>query len=209
MATEVTKEHLEIIKNLNIPIVIIGQEIDGCHCVVHDDKKACRDLTEFVISRNHKKIGYISVELEDIAVKYKRYEGFEEAMNKNEIEINSKWIKYGDFSIESGFKAMEQIWNSSKDKPTAVIAVNDNMAYGAISYLNQLGVKVPEECSVVGMGNSKFSKYIKPNLTTVEYFNEMVGEISAQDLFSKINGDKFVNRTIPYEIIDRGSLFKL
>lgn len=211
MATEITKEHLDVLKELKIPIVITGQYVEGYTCFIHDDFNAAKDLANLVLDNNHEKIGIISVTKEDIAVKYKRLEGFLTAIKERGLKANIDWIEYGDFTIESGIVAMEKIWNMYDEKPTAIVAATDSMAIGAISYLTEIGIKVPEQCTVVGMGNNKMSKYLKPKLTTVEYFHQSAGEKAAQKLFSKIDrkNNKINKEYIPYRIIQRDSITKI
>ena len=211
MATEITEEHLKVLNELRVPIVITGQYVEGYTCLIHDDFNAAKDLTNLVLDNNHKKIGLISINKEDIAVKYKRLEGFLTAIKERGLKSNIDWIEYGDFTIESGIISMEKIWNMCEEKPTAVIAATDSMAIGAISYLTDIGVRVPEQCSVVGMGNSKMSKYLKPKLTTVEYYHQLAGEKAAQELFYKIDKKKYNNKKeyIPYKIIERDSITKI
>ncbi|GKX67270.1 LacI family DNA-binding transcriptional regulator [Inconstantimicrobium mannanitabidum] len=212
MCTEITERHKDILEKVNIPIVIIGQEIQGFQCIIHDDFSAAKKLTNLLIDNNHKDIAFINVDKEDIAVKYERYYGFMEAMKEHNLKISEKWIEYGDFSIESGVNAMEKIWNKSQTrKPTAVFSVNDNMALGAISYLKNIGVNVPEQCSIVGIGNNKLSRFIEPALTTVEYYQEEVGKVAAICLLNKIEetDDINTNQYISYDIVERNSVKKL
>lgn len=212
MSTEITDKHKEVLNQVTIPMVIIGQEVEGFQCIIHDDLNAAKDLTSVLIQNNHRDIAFINVIKEDIAVRYMRFQGFKEAMQENNIDINENWIQYGDFSIESGAKAMETIWNiAGERKPTAVFSVNDNMAIGAISYLKSIGINVPEQCSIVGVGNNKISRYIEPNLTTVEYYQEEVGKTAAINLLKKIDENNITkeNQYILYKIIERNSIKKL
>lgn len=213
MAIEITKTHVEIIKKVKIPIVIIGQIIEECSCVIHDDYTATKDITKLIINNNHKIIGFISVKKEDIAVRYMRFKGYKDAIEESQLELKEMLVEYGDFSIESGRESMKRIWESTliNEKPTAIIAVNDNMAFGAMSYLQDIGIKVPEECSIIGMGNSRFTQYINPKLSTVEYFHKIAGKKAVIDLFNKIenNRNKKEVTYIPYKIIERNSVSNL
>ena len=73
------------------------------------------------------------------------------------------------------------------NSPTAIIAVTDNLALGAIEYLLDNNYKVPEDIAVVGMGDSKISRVITPKLTTVHYHYKTAGRKSAEIILKKLN----------------------
>ena len=186
MATKVTKRHLEIMKEVKVPIVIVSQEVEGYASVSHDDYNASKEMVEYLINKNHTNIGFIGVYEEDISVGYERKKGYIDKLKEHNIKVNLENIKIGDFSQESGFKLVEELM-TQENKPTAIFAVTDNIAIGAIDWLKENGYKVPEDIAIVGMGDSRLSRVITPKLTTIHFSYKTSGIKSAEIMIKLLN----------------------
>ncbi|MGL5414605.1 MAG: LacI family DNA-binding transcriptional regulator [Clostridium sp.] len=174
MATEITDRHLEAMEKLNVPIVVLAQYIKEYPCVYYDDYSGAKDITKAIIDTGKKNIAFIGVDKKDISVGYERKRGYEDALKEGNIKINKKIVMQGNFSIESGFESAKKIIESG-EKVDAIFAVTDNLAIGVLEYLNQIDKKVPKDISLVGMGDSKISKYINPKLSTVHFHYKTSG----------------------------------
>ena len=186
MATKITKKHLEIMKEVKVPIVIVSQEVEGYASVSHDDYNASKEMVEYLINKNHTNIGFIGVYEEDISVGYERKKGYIDKLKEHNIKVNLENIKIGDFSQESGFKLVEELM-TQENKPTAIFAVTDNIAIGAIDWLKENGYKVPEDIAIVGMGDSRLSRVITPKLTTIHFSYKTSGIKSAEIMIKLLN----------------------
>ena len=99
-----------------------------------------------------------------------------------------------------------------EDVPTAIVAVTDNLALGAIEYLIDNDYKVPDDVAVVGMGDSKISRVIRPRLTTVHYHYKTAGrksaEIILEELDSKIEKNNSVVKKVKLKclLVERNSV---
>ncbi|MCA0985229.1 LacI family transcriptional regulator [Halobacillus yeomjeoni] len=208
LATNVNDRLLKAIHDADIPFLSIGQELPGITSLVYDDYHAASDLTNMLIHKGHEKIGFIGVTKEDPAVGQLRSKAYKDTMEKRGLPVKDHWIGEGDFSIESGYEQMKRILkNSLSDVPTAVFAVTDRMAIGAIEYLKEQGYRIPEDMAVVGIGASAMSKYLTPSLTTVDYFNEEVGKKAGSLLLDKINNKKVEKKfELTYRLILRDSV---
>ena len=96
---------------------------------------------------------------------------------------------------------MKEIMESSGQKPTAVVVVTDRLAIGAMQHLKELGLDIPGDMAVVGMGASELSKFITPSLSTIDFMIEEAGKEAAGLLLSMI--DKYVNSSIKREVKHR------
>lgn len=195
MATKVTEKHIKVIENLEVPIVVVAQDIEECSSVFFDEFQATEDITNYVIKKGHKKLGFIGVYEEDIAVGIHRKQAYINTLEKNNININYENIKIGDFNEESGYRLAKEIMEGT-NSPTAIIAVTDNLALGAIEYLLDNNYKVPEDIAVVGMGDSKISRVITPKLTTVHYHYKTAGRKSAEIILKKLNKEIYKNEKV-------------
>ena len=188
MATKVTEKHVKAIESLEVPIVVVAQDIKECSSVFFDEFQATEDITNYIIKKGHEKLGYIGVYEEDIAVGLYRKQAYIKTLEKNNININYENIKIGDFNEESGYRLAKEIMEG-KNTPTAIVADTDNLALGAIEYLLDNNYKVPEDIAVVGMGDSKISRVITPKLTTVHYHYKTAGRKAAEIILKKLNNE--------------------
>lgn len=208
LATNTAPTLIEKIKELHIPIVVIGQEMHGVTNILYDDYHAARELTSFLISKGHKHIGFIGVDETDKAVGYLRKKGFTDEMLANNLKIEKYWVQKAIFDVDSGHDAMEMIMNKCETVPSATFAVTDRLALGAMSYLKKAGIKVPRDMAIASIGASEFAQYIDPPLTTIDYQNEQAGQAAAKALLEKLTSDRPINNKIlqNYRLLLRDSV---
>lgn len=206
-ATHMTRAHHKLLSSLDMPVVVLGQVEETCHCVVHDDFAAAKELTQLLIEKGYRKIGFINVDRKDDAVRRERYKGYKSAVMEAGLVCDDRWLAYGDYSIKSGVQAMKYIWTMQEEKPDAVLAVTDYMAAGAIVYLRQIGLSVPEDCAVAGIGNDVLSGFVNPPLTTVKYHHNRAGRTAARVLFRQLGSRpaQVKVHVVPHKLIERSS----
>ena len=195
MATKIIDKHIEVIKNLEVPIVVVAQDIKDCSCVYFNEFQATEDITSYLIKKGHKKIGYIGIYEEDKTVGLYRKQAYINTLKNNNIEINYENIKSGDFEEKSGYILTKEIMEGG-DIPTAIVAVTDNLALGAIEYLMENKYRVPEDIAVVGMGDSRIARVITPKLTTIHYHYKTAGRKSAEIILKNLGNEKKEDWTI-------------
>jgi LacI family transcriptional regulator, sucrose operon repressor len=207
-ATNMNENLVKQIHQLNIPIVVIGQEIPDVTAVVYDDYHAARDITSMFIKKGHKNIAFIGVDESDRAVGFLRKKGYLDVMQEHGFLIENEWIQKGVFDIQSGYKAMKRIMENSINRPTATFAVTDRLAIGAMQYLKEKGFSIPDEMALAGIGASEISNYVTPTLTTVDYLNENAGREAAKLILDKIlEKDSSTKKiTLDYRLIIRDSV---
>lgn len=208
LATNVNDALLETIRQVQLPFLSIGQELPGVPSLVYDDYHASVDLTNMLIHKGHKDIAFIGVTNEDPSVGQLREKGYRDTMNKHQLQVREEWIGEGDFSIESGYQQMKAILkNSGGEQPTALFAVTDRMAIGAMEYLKEQGFNVPADMAVVGIGASMMSKYMTPSLTTIDYHNDEAGRKAAELLLKLLKNEPVDKKVeLSYRLIPRDSV---
>lgn len=98
-----------------------------------------------------------------------RQAGFEQELAAAAIDV-SRLIKLeGDYNYESGSICMEQLWQNKKKNFTALFCGNDEMAVGALFKLNELGIRIPDDISVIGYDNAYLAAHTFPKLTTISH----------------------------------------
>ncbi|QHS21835.1 LacI family transcriptional regulator [Virgibacillus sp. MSP4-1] len=207
IATNTAPELIKKIREIPIPVVMIGQEAEDVMYVSYNDYDAARALTSLFIQKGHTKIGFIGVDESDKAVGILRKQGYYDEMQANGLPVEKNWVQKAVFNIDSGYDAMKKIHTSASDLPTAVFAVTDRLAIGAMSYLKQEGLRIPDDVAVAGIGASEISQYIHPKLTTIDYQNEKAGEEAAKQLLSCIHSKKVKDKIIlDYRLIEKDSV---
>lgn len=176
--------------------------------VLYDDYHAAREVVAFLMDKGHRNIGFIGVDESDRAVGFMRKQGYLDEMKEQGLSIDAGWIQKGIFNIESGRSAMESMIQSSSRTPTAVFAVTDRLAIGALQHLISQGIAVPQDMAIVGIGAAEISKYVQPPLTTVDYRNEEAGREAARLILDQITSSKKEAKKIvlSYRLLKRDSV---
>lgn len=181
VATVFTTEHKRILKNMLVPVVIVGQRLGGYHCVFHDDYHAAYDVTKLLLEKGRRTLGYIGAILQDKAVGTERYRGFCQAVADMGYSSLAENAVTAEFSIASGYEKTKELLERCPELDGLVCAT-DTMAAGAMQYLGERGIEVPEQIVVAGQGDSDMARVTAPPLITVHFSYERSGEIAVQML---------------------------
>jgi len=141
-----------------------------------DEVAAAEEMTNYLIDLGHRRIGFIEGPSEHAASLYRR-EGYRRALKTHGIELNETLIATGKFDYPSGRSAARKILEQN-EQPTAIFACNDDMACGAIGLAHELGLKVPDDISIVGFDDSPNAAASWPPLTTVRQPVRRMAEIA-------------------------------
>lgn len=210
IATILTKQHKQAMQELAVPLVVVGQELSGYCSVYHDDYHAAKQMTQVLIDAGCTSLMHIGVTKKDVAVGLERQSGFLDAIkerNAEEICVEEVAIEEGDFSMESGYILMKKAL-ARGEKIDGVFCATDNIAIGAMEAIKEMGLSIPEDISVSGMGNAKISKVVSPNLTTMKYYYDRSGIEAADILLNLIEDGMYCIKNIKlgYEIVHRQSV---
>ncbi len=181
-----------------------------CYCytpeegssVRYSNEKASARITQLFLKRGHREFAVIQG-LEGSEPAALRMKGVEQALRDAGVALKPENVVRGDWKYAAARAAALQLL-ARPDRPTAVIAMNDEMAIGARDAAAQLGLRVPEDVSISGFDNSDIVQYVTPHLTTVERPLQEMGLRSMEILLDKIeNGHvEDVNITLPCRIVE-------
>lgn len=147
-------------KNLEFPIVTIDRrefKDKDCYTIKSDHKTGMKLLVDHLVELNHKKIGFITGPMTVVSAR-ERLESFLDAMDSQELEVPEHYIKRGGYSIAGGVDACDY-FEKLEDRPTAIIASNDQSAQGFVIRANMLGLSVPGDFSVCGFDGALTESY--------------------------------------------------
>ena len=171
--------------NIDAPIVSIDPLASNPNYpAVHaTNYQGAMDAMEHLLSLGHKRIGYISGRAE-LESSNRRLMGYRASLEKAGISVDEKLIASGDYTTETGAQCARELL-SLDHPPTAIFASNDQMAIGVFQVAQELGLRIPDDLSVIGFDNITESKYM--GLTTVDQFISEMGYVATQMLIKLIN----------------------
>lgn len=195
------KEHRKALEELEVPVVILGQQYEGYACVYQDDCHSARGVAE-LLTKSCRHIAYIGVTPRDKAVGAARKKGFQTALSSKGLEpVAEKQIA---FRMEEGYQAMRQIVETIP-YIDGVFCATDMIAAGALQYLREAGLQ--RKVCVTGMGDSRIATILQPSLSTVHFHYKSSGREAARLLIEMLQKSEDVRKEIKmgYQIIERDS----
>lgn len=165
----------EIISNNTTPIIVINRYLPNYveQFVTADHVQSSEILINFVLEQGHREIAYIHGMKDSFSDHY-RYAAYKNGLARLNIPLNEQLVVFGDWSSISGYTATKELL-ARNIKFTALVAGNDDMAFGAIKALKEAGYRLPEDISIAGFDNTMMCEYTLPQLTSVNFpFDEII-----------------------------------
>ncbi|MCU1510601.1 MAG: LacI family transcriptional regulator [Arthrobacter sp.] len=184
-----THEEIEHLQKIDIPLVVVGGHVEECPYIGIDDYAAAATAVRHLISLGHKDIALLHGDDEtdlNFDVPRVRIRAFQETMADARLAVRPEWDELGDFTLRSGQDAFSRLWDRPGPKPTAIFCASDEMAMGVIFEANRVGVRVPEELSVIGIDDHDFSDAM--GLTTVGQRPDEQAELGTKMLLDELDG---------------------
>jgi LacI family transcriptional regulator len=154
--------------------------------------QGARDAMRYLLGLGHRRIGFIAGRTE-LESSVRRMKGYCDALAEAGLCIDPALIADGDYTTERATACARQLL-ALLDPPTAIFAANDQSAFGVYQVADELGLRIPEDLSVVGFDNVPEAAYL--NLTTVDQFIARMGYDATNILMSLIREDRLDNPTI-------------
>ena len=179
-------KHLKAFQKTGRPVVLIDRKLqDGsCDSVLVDNERAAHDAVESFIEKGHTCIGIIGGP-EGISTAEERLSGYERTLRAHGIEPEERLIFRGDYTIQGGVRGLEELV-SKNPRMTAVFVTNYEMTMGAVIGLNELGIRVPEDISLIGFDNLQFARACSPMLTIVSQPTDRIGREVAEIMLKRL-----------------------
>lgn len=176
--------------------------------VCYDRYEAGCLAMRYLISKGHERIAYIGAHISANILNFGRYEAYRRMMKKAGLAVNPRWIIDCEWHRSVCFEKTVTLMKSAENRPTALFVSSDHMAMAAMSALYSLGISVPDEISIIGISDIEDVKYLSPPLTTISVPQVAIGEIAADALLRRINGDKSIPKkiTVPIKLVERSSV---
>ena len=188
--------HLKRFQKTGKPIVLIDRKIQGINCdsVLVDNEKAAEDAVRYFIERGHRNIGIIGGP-EEVFTAQERMSGYYKALESAGIPVRESLIWHGDYTIQGGVRGLEELVQNNPDM-TAVFVTNYEMTMGAMIGVNELGIRIPEQLSLIGFDNLQFARACNPKLTIVSQPTDGIAREVAKVMLDHLENTGEVSREL-------------
>lgn len=200
-------QKLETMITEKYPLVMVVQCVPNyaIPSVAIDNMAASKALMTHLIRLGHRNIAHLTVS--PMQIPYQdRLKSYISVLEEHNIPVDNELISYGEPSIKGGY---DQMWTllSKQKNITAVFAAGDTMAIGAMKALKDQGLRVPEDCAVVGFDDIDLSAVWEPALTTIRQPKETMGKTAFQKLLALMQNEPVAvsQEFLPYELVIRES----
>jgi LacI family transcriptional regulator len=178
-------DHLRSLRRANYPIVLLVRDPEaGIDAVCMDERVGAFKAARHLIDLGHRKIALL-----DGPNPYneEKRQGYQQAMQEAGLEFDSQyWAGPADYAAEKGFWALDTLMQTGR-RPTAVFAVNDSLALGALRWCFKHKLRVPEDLAIVGMDNIELAEFAAVPLSSVTYAAETVTRMAVDRLMRLIS----------------------
>jgi DNA-binding LacI/PurR family transcriptional regulator len=191
---------VQLIKQRHIPFVTIdGRPSREVPSVNVNDEQAAFHQMKYILDQGHRRLAILCLEIpigseqgEFGGVSEWRLSGYRRALKEFGLDVTHEQIslRYCHTTFESGAEQLSSILDESKQHPTAVVAMSDVIAIGAMKLLESLRIRVPDDVSIVGFDDIPEAKMIVPNLTTIHQPGYEKGKKAGEMLFGLLAGKK-------------------
>ncbi len=197
---QTVKDHtayLDVIR-LGIPIVFFDRIVKniGASTVSIDDEECSSRITEHLIGHGYKSIAHLSGP-STVSIGKARLSGFRKALVRHGLKFKPELVVQSGFDEKGGYRAMVSLLKlPARERPEAVVAVNDPAAFGAMKAIQEHRLRIPQDIAIVGLSDDVRAELGVSPLTTIRQPAYDIGKIAAETLISEIEGRSMPGKKI-------------
>lgn len=183
-----SKRIAALLDGFQLPVTLIGSRSDTLDYVDTKPDMGVQIAYDYLYENGHRDIALINGPSESGSSERKLC-GFQAALREHGAAFDPAWVESGNFSGLDGYLCMKRFWENQV-RPTAVIAATDCMAIGAIRFMDEIGLKCPEDISFIGFEDSILAEYAMPPLSSVCVHKELLGREGTKILLRRVQNPK-------------------
>ena len=201
----------ESFHEIEVPSVLVTNSAAGLgfpnlSSVTIDNEAAAARAIEYLWGRGHRRIGIVGGNRSANSVAALRLSGAERALAAHSIALDyGRDYEPCPFVEIAGYDATRRLLERTPDL-TAVFALSDVIAFGALRAIADAGLSVPDGLSLVGFDDTSFSQFSVPRVTTIRQGSELMGQRAAQILLAGMSGGAATHEVVPFELMERESV---
>jgi len=199
---------LDELQELAIPVVLVDTYVKDpvYHTIGINDRLGGKMATEYLIGKGHRRIAFVSGQIEEHGVVQKRFQGYRDALEAAGIPYAEAQVYQGNISFDYALTVAKEMLGR-EGRETAAFASADILGMGLIKGMRRLGLHVPEDLSIVGFDDVYLARICDPSLTTVRQNIAAKGTTAVQFILDALAGKPGKQeRILPIEIIERESV---
>ena len=193
-------DRVQSLVNEGFVIVETGSDyLSGGYSVQINHPAGVRRAVTHLVSLGHRQIGCITYA--PFSRMGARFEYFQDALGEHNLPYNPALVRFGEYEPETGYQAMQSLLNDLplEQRPTAIFAMNDAMAIGAIAALHDSGLRVPDDIAIVGYDDILTARFVTPSLTTIHAPDQLKAQKIGELILDLLNGIYPPERHILFE----------
>ncbi len=204
---DIKGDFVERLRRQKIPFVLVDNYLDSADCIVSDNAGGVQKTLYHLLELGHTNIGFVGGPLSHPSI-LERYEAYRTMLLRHGIDPKPEWIWIHSEPgpcVSKGYEAIQD-WYGSGLEMTALVTDNDSTAIGVLRGCTELGIRVPEDLSVVGFDNISLAEHVTPGITSVHIDKIKMGEWAAKRLHELMEKEDVpVRVVISTELVLRGS----
>jgi DNA-binding LacI/PurR family transcriptional regulator len=195
LGLETFRETMQVLKQRDMPFVMVDSDpIEGISCINIDDQGGAYAAMQHVVSRGHRKIAILGIRSgtfghyrEYAGTLRRRIDGYQKALEEVGLSLSSRNVRLleCECDIDGGYGAFTELW-SKNWRPTAIVAMADVLAIGAMDAAREMNVRIPDELAIMGYDNIPASKLVYPPLSTIHQPATEKGRVATQVLIQEL-----------------------
>lgn len=202
LATVITEEHVALLKRIDVPILFVGQQVASAISIIYDDYHAGYHIGAFVGRARYESIVYVGVDAHDHAVGVERKRGIMDGLASEGIHEVKSVIS--DFSYAHTVACMEDVFKQAI--PDLLICSTDRQAMAAYHVIQQRGLHIPDDISVIGFGGYDVSEVLTPRLTTIRFDAHTAGFLAGESILKMIHEETLPQtQVVDFEFLEGAS----
>lgn len=214
LGTELMEEDIYIIQGMNCPYVLIDYWKDdmNLNSIMINNVDSARKATNYLIQNGHREIGYLYGDFRIVPFEM-RFAGYRSSLRRNGIPMKEEYLVEVGTTMDTAYQGMLKYLSAKPKLPTAFFADNDMIALGAMKACQDMGIRIPEDLSMVGFDDLTFSSIAATPLTTLRVPKQEMGRYAVMRLLDVINGNggrnAFAKIQICTDFVERSSVRKM
>ena len=180
---------VKLCQRLDIHYIRLGSTAldEPARCVASNDREIVREMTAALLARGHKQVGFIRGP-EGFRSPVEREAGYRDAFEAAGLQVDPELVVQGNYRFDSGYEQGLALLGRD-DRPSVIVASNDEMASGVLRSAVSLGLAVPNDVEVVGFDDTATASHVWPPLTTVHWPTQEMGRLATTKLVPEYLGD--------------------
>ena len=197
-------EHLPL--DSSTPVVLMDRYFDNgaLPYVTTDNYHGAYEATQFLIDQGHKDIACIQGRI-NTSANQNRLSGFKSALSENKLDANQAMVLGDDYSMENGYGSTQTLLNQAK-RPTAIFALNNQIAIGAMKALSEASLHIPDDISLIAFDEQTYFELLLPPLTAVKQPMKEIGKKAVELLFDLLDNKEVESHKLKPILMNRSSV---